>query len=69
MFCPVDRKGRSWPTVRCLKCGRVYSLHHSLPYPRLPLCIKHRKSKLTGKERTLTMWPDAVLDHYARPRS
>jgi hypothetical protein len=58
MFCPVDRNGRPWSTVRCLRCQRVYSVHWTLPPPRLPLCIKCRRRKLTALERQLQMFTD-----------
>ena len=67
MFCPVDRNGRPWHTVRCLKCGKVYSVHWTLPVPRLPLCGRHRHVRLSAEERTLELFPESGLGRYQPP--
>lgn len=56
MFLPVDRHGHVWHTVRCLRCQRVYSVHYTLPVPRLPQCIRCRGRKLTSAERQIGLF-------------
>lgn len=54
----------AWPTVACLRCGRVYSVHPTLGCPRLPLCIRCRRRRLAARERQLPLFqptPEQIL--------
>ena len=51
----ADVNGRPWHTVRCLRCKKVFSVHWSLPYQRLPRCIKCRRRPLTVAERQVAL--------------
>jgi hypothetical protein len=66
MFCPVDRNGRPWSTVRCLRCGRVYSVHYTLPCPRLPQCIRCRGRRLSAAKKQVSLFPPTPEQILAR---
>jgi hypothetical protein len=45
MLVQSDVHGHHWHTVRCVICGREFSVHWSLPYPEIPRCLGHRWRK------------------------